>query len=240
MNYIESQYIPYHAEHRVGRGTLLIFAPHPDDEVLGCGGAIMRHVEEGDPVRVVIVTDGAWGAGDDMGAYALTRQAESRCAAAVLGYGEPVFWGLPDRGLSEDEPLICRILNEISSHSPDLVFAPSGWEIHPDHQALSRSVMEAVRRHNRPLRLVWYEVGMPLFPNLLLDITGLVERKQAAMNCFASQLARQLYDRHVMALNKYRTYTLPNTVEAAEAYRIINNPSVTNPFGEMSLKRWVG
>ena len=104
MSSIEQTFIPYHAETRLGRGRMLVFAPHPDDEVLGCGGAILSHVAAGESVRVIIATDGAFGAADAT-AYAETRQMESRAAAAVLGYGEPEFWGLPDRGLHADEAL---------------------------------------------------------------------------------------------------------------------------------------
>ncbi|MBT6751868.1 MAG: PIG-L family deacetylase, partial [Desulfobacula sp.] len=45
-------------------GTALIFAPHPDDEVIGCGGAIIKHVENNDDVHVIILTDGCLGAPD--------------------------------------------------------------------------------------------------------------------------------------------------------------------------------
>ena len=55
----ESELIPYHAVGEVGQGSALVLAPHPDDEVLGCAGAILRHVARGDPVRVIILTDGA-------------------------------------------------------------------------------------------------------------------------------------------------------------------------------------
>lgn len=219
MNRSEHDFIPYHAEQTVPSGRALVLAPHPDDEVFGCGGAIMRHIAAQDPVRVVIVTDGAFGVKDEAGQYARARQQESRCAGAVLGYTEPLFWGLPDRGLEYGEHLIGRIQTAIEDWAADLVYAPSWWEIHPDHLTLALASAEAVRRCRRPLRLLMYEVGVPLHPNRLLDITDLCARKQAAIACFESQLAQQSYDRHVTALNRYRTYTLAASVEAAEAYR---------------------
>ncbi len=219
MNLSEHDFIPYHADRAMPSGRALVLAPHPDDEVFGCGGAIMRHIAARDPVRVVIATDGAFGATDDAGQYARSRQQESRCAAAVLGYRDPLFWGLPDRGLEYGEHLIRRIQTAIDDWTADLLYAPSWWEIHPDHLTLALAAAEAVRRCRRPLRLLMYEVGVPLHPNRLLDITDLRARKQAAIACFASQLAQQSYDRHVTALNTYRTYTLAAGVESAEAYR---------------------
>ncbi|TCT22805.1 PIG-L deacetylase family protein [Thiobaca trueperi] len=221
MKYSEHDFIPYAANTAMPRGRTLVLAPHPDDEVLGCGGAIMRHVAAGDPIRVIIVTDGALGLPPGTPDAALTRQRESLCAAAVLGYGEPVFWGLPDRGLEYGEALIQRILGEMEDAGADLVYAPSWWEIHPDHLTLALATAEAVRRCPRPVQMVMYEVGAPLHPSHLLNIGDLCERKQAAMDCFTSQLAQQAYDRHIAALNVFRTYTLPAEIASAEAYRLI-------------------
>jgi LmbE family N-acetylglucosaminyl deacetylase len=216
----ESQLIPYSAVTSLGPGPVLVFAPHPDDEVFGCGGAILRHVEVGDTVHVVIVTDGAHGT-DLPHDYASTRRRESSEAAAILGYGSPIFWNLPDRGLEYGEFLIERTLDCIETHRAELVYAPSWWEIHPDHRVLALVVLEAVRRCSRPVRLALYEVGVPLHPNTLLDITSVLERKHAAVACFQSQLQRQPYDQQIAALNRFRTYTLPAMVRAAEAYHLL-------------------
>ncbi len=221
MEILEHEFVPYHAERSLANGRALVLAPHPDDEVFGCGGAIMRHVEAGDPIRVVIVTDGTYGRASDAKDHADERQRESQHAASVLSCEEPVFWGLPDRGLEYGESLIGRILDAIQSWEAALVYAPSWWEVHPDHFVLALATAEAVRRCPRHIQLAMYEVGVPLHANRLLDITDLRERKQAAMACFKSQLAQQHYDRHVTALNSFRTYTLPADIRAAEAYRLL-------------------
>ena len=211
---------PYTAVTQIGRGVALVLAPHPDDEVLGCGGAILRHVEAGDPVHVVVVTDGGHREdfGSDPDVYIAQRQQESRDAATLLGYGAPTFWGLPDRGIEYGERLVSRLVTTICSIEADLVYAPSPLELHPDHRTLGMAAAEAIRRCGRVCRLVLYEVSAPLRPNLLLDISDLIERKRAAIACFASQLARQRYDDHILALNRFRAYTLPKEIIAAEAY----------------------
>ena len=217
---MENLFIPYETHRQVGRGIALVFAPHPDDEVFGCGGAIMRHVAAGDPVHVVIVTDGGYDP-DAPGSedYVRVREQESLRAAEVLGYGRPVFWGMKDRELTYGKPLVRRLEVAIRECRADFVYAPSLHEIHPDHRALAMAATQAVRRLGGELRLAMYEVGIPLlYPNLLLDITDLIERKQAAMACFDSQLQHQRYDKHINALNQYRCYTLPKEIQAAEAY----------------------
>ena len=222
MSCMEARYIPYHADARIGRGRVLVLAPHPDDEVLGCAGAVMRHVADGDPVSVVILTDGAFGAGDRREDVTRVREEESLRAARVMGYGVPEFWRLPDRGLERYEPLADDLSRSIDRLAPDWVYAPSWWEIHPDHFALARAVASVLRRSLLATHLVLYEVGVPLHANRLLDITDLLERKQSAIACFESQLAHQAYDSQVLALNRFRTYTLPPMVKAAEAYRVIS------------------
>ncbi len=207
--------IPDKAETTIRCRRALVLAPHPDDEIFGCGGAIAAHVAAGVPVRLIILTDGALFA--DPG----VRASESRAAAQVLGAAEPEFWGYPDGGLVYGDALVARIAETLRSSESDLVYAPSPEEVHPDHRALAMAAMEAVRRVGGATRIAFYEVGMPLHPNLFLDITPHLETKRRAMRCFASQLAHQPYDIQVEALNRFRTYTLPNTVLAAEAFHLV-------------------
>jgi glycosyltransferase involved in cell wall biosynthesis/LmbE family N-acetylglucosaminyl deacetylase len=230
---LESDLIPYTAAASLPAHAALVLAPHPDDEVFGCGGAIVRHVHSGVPVHVVVLTDGAR-FGDANG-----RVSESRAAARVLGYGEPEFWSLPDRSLRYSNELVQRIADQIIRTGADLVYAPSPWEIHPDHRQTTWMAMEAVRRVTHPIRLAFYEVGAPLRPNVLLDITTYLATKEAAMRCFKSQLAQQDYIKHIQALNHYRTYTLPREVLAAEAYWVVtrdelNQATARNLFASVS------
>ncbi|MCW5608135.1 MAG: PIG-L family deacetylase [Nitrosomonas sp.] len=211
--------IPYQAAGNITANRVLVLAPHPDDEVFGCGGAIMRHIAQNIPVHVIIVTDGAYGVSpDETTEYARQRRNESIAAAAILGYGIPTFWQQPDRGLYYGEKLIGEISAAIHDTQADLIYAPSVYEIHPDHRALAMATLEAVRRCGNPVQLALYEIGQPFQPNLLLDISGLAARKMEAMRCFTSQNAKQRYDLDIAALNRYRTYTLPPEVSAAEAY----------------------
>ncbi len=220
---MENLLIPYEAALSIPCARALVFAPHPDDEVFGCGGAIMRHVQHNTSVHVIIVSDGTYGVSAEAeNDHAIQRQNESIAAAQKLGYGIPAFWHYPDRQISYSEKLIQHILASIREIDADLVYAPSVLEMHPDHRALGMAVSEAVRRIGKLIRVAFYEVGMPLHPNLLLDISDLVTRKSTAMACFSSQNAKQRYDQHIAALNRYRTYTLPEHVSAAEAYMLVN------------------
>ncbi len=226
---MENLLIPYQAAGNITASRVLVLAPHPDDEVFGCGGAIMRHIEQHVPVHVIIVTDGAYGVSpDEASAYVQQRRNESIAAAAILGSGTPMFWQQPDRGLYYGEKLIGEISAAIHETQADLIYAPSVYEVHPDHRALAMATLEAVRRCENPVQLALYEIGQPFQPNLLLDISDLAARKMEAMRCFASQNARQRYDLDIAALNRYRTYTLPADISAAEAYILTNTKALAS------------
>lgn len=205
--------VPYSTEPVPACHAVLALAPHPDDEVFGCGGALALHREAGAQVRVVIATRGEAAGGD-----AEDRIAESARAAAELGYAAPVCWDLPDQGVLYGEALVRRIIDEAERHEATVIYAPSLWEVHADHRAIALAAIEAVRRMGPDHVLMAYEVGATLRPNVLIDISGVLARKRAAMACFPSQMARQCYDRHIEALNVFRTYTLPGHVDAAEAF----------------------
>jgi LmbE family N-acetylglucosaminyl deacetylase len=214
---LEPELVPYDARAVLPLRHLLVLAPHPDDEVLGCGGLIASTLQAGAAVTVVVASDGAQ-AGD-----AAVRQAESRAAAVVLAAGgqgpQLRFWGLPDRGLLDHTGLVPRLQHLLSSCGADGVLLPSPFEVHPDHRALSLATLQAARSTAVVAEFWCYEVGQPLLADVLIDITPVLSLKRAALRCFASQMAVQAYDEQMLGLNRYRAYTLGPSVSHAEAFQ---------------------
>jgi len=231
---IEAEAIPY--EPALLRGErLLVLAPHPDDEVIGCGGLVAQHLRERRDVRVIVATDGAEG-GD-----AAAREEESRRALASLGEAAIEFLRIPDRKL-QDLP---QLRDMLLSYRPDLIAVPSPIEIHPDHLALSRIFCELVQRDETLFadlavaRVAFYEVGQPLRPNAIVDISDVAEAKYAAIAEHRSQLAVRDYVAYARGLNAYRAMTLPAGAKYAEAYYVAELKALrTTPFSE--LRRMVG
>lgn len=213
--------IPFDAKPLPAANHILVLAPHPDDEVFGCGGALTLHAASGAKINIVIATAGECGGRPEL------RLQESTRAATVLGYPPPVCWHYPDRGLVYGEKLIQEIVDYLHQHTIDLLYAPSLWENHPDHRALALAAMEACRRCEHVILLA-YEVGAALRPNFLLDISAVFTKKQQAMECFSSQLEEQAYDQHIHALNIFRTYTLPKTIQAAEGFERYTHTELKN------------
>ena len=230
MNNMESLFIPYDATTVLPTGNVLVLAPHPDDEVFGCGGAIMQHVAQRNPVTVIIVTDGQAATThlDEASLlnYIKIRQQESRKASQILGYTNPKFWNIADRTLECNNELIQRLIQVIQQNQITQVYAPSVMEVHPDHYALAMLAVEAVKYCGDNVTLAMYEVGVPLYPNMLLDITSVLQRKSEAIACFNSQLNILDYSHQLQSLNGYRSYTLSPLVKAAEAYYVVDSTTL--------------
>ena len=212
---MESELLPYEAITLLPARKVLVIAPHPDDEIYGCGGAIALHRKTGVPVSVVILTGGEVFGQPDV------RLQESIEAARSVGSPLVECWAMPDRGLTCSESLVARLVKCIEDLGADLVYAPSPWEIHPDHRQATWLVIEAMQRIKHYMRLAFYEIGAPLRPNVLLDITSVQSAKEMAMQAFYSQQERQDFSGQIQALNKYRTYSLPSSVKAVEAYWLL-------------------
>lgn len=197
-------------------GRVLVLAPHPDDETIGCGGAIALHAAQGDPVTIAIATDGALG--DPEGRfpdvdYREMRRGEARAAAAELGVAAPEFWELPDGGLAAFRPdeLVARVRDAIDRSRAGIVYAPPRLDVHPDHHALGCAVEQVVAQGAAPRSRVFaYEVWVPVHATVVLDVTAAWERKERALACYRSQLVYNDYLRVVRGLADARTIYMPS------------------------------
>ncbi|HEU4521408.1 MAG TPA: PIG-L family deacetylase, partial [Thermoanaerobaculia bacterium] len=237
---VEAEAIPYEPAPLRGE-RLLLLAPHPDDEVIGCGGLLAHHLREGRAVRVVIATDGtkATGATSDAAGYRDQREAEARRGLAALGgQAEVEFLRYPDRGLDGSVADALRV--QLIAFRPDLICVPSPVEIHPDHLALARAFCELIQRDESlfaelaTARVAFYEVSQPLRPNTIVDITTVADVKYAAIAAHESQITLKDYVAYARGLNAYRAMTLPPEVKAAEAYWVTDLPALrTRAFSEL-------
>lgn len=219
----EADAIPYEPARLRGE-RLLVLAPHPDDEAIGCGGLLAQHIREGRLVRIVVATDGAQ-AGDGA-----AREEESRRALALLGGAEVSFLRFPDRQLGAE--VAAPLRDVLREFKPDLILAPSPIEIHPDHLALAVALCELIQRDETLFadlalaRVAFYEVGQPLRPNAIVDITDVAEQKYAAIAAHSSQNALRDYVAYARGLNAYRAMTMPAETKFAEAYYVLPLPEL--------------
>jgi LmbE family N-acetylglucosaminyl deacetylase len=223
---------------------VLCIAPHPDDEVLGCGGALMLLARQGAHVQSLILTRGDQAPGTSGQAHAKTRLQESIAAADIMGTLTPKFLDFPDRELHYSEPLINAILQGLQSlppkttGAPALLFLPSLSEPHPDHQAVALAGMAAAQRWNQPITVLFYEVGAPLHPNTYLDITSVAEQKWQAVAQFTSQLGLENYEGLCRAMATLRAFGKKPECTAAEAYFQVDVDAVSRSGPLAALPQW--
>lgn len=188
--------------------SVLVIAPHPDDESIGCGGSILRHVERGEDVRVLFLTSGELGVGGTVRERAWEiREREAEVAARVLGVEDVQFLRQPDWHLGEHvhsvTPMVGAVMTE---QRPKHVYAPHANEWHPDHRAAHAIALGAAALSGvAPSQVLAYEVWTPLaFYDEVADISSLLSRKLEAVRCYETQLGAFDYVRAVSGLAQYR------------------------------------
>jgi LmbE family N-acetylglucosaminyl deacetylase len=122
---------------------VLAIGAHPDDLEILCGGTLARFAGRGDPVTMLVMSDGSAGHAQIAAPELATiREREARAAAAVIG-AELIWLGLPDEFVFNDEPTRRRLLDAIRAARPDLILTHAPMDYHPDHVATHRTVFDA-------------------------------------------------------------------------------------------------
>ncbi len=187
--------------------NILIVAPHPDDEAIGCGGAVCLHADKGDRVSAAFLTSGELGLQSHPVAEAQQiREKEAAAAAEILGIGHLEFLRQRDYHLSELIDRTATLLSAcMKTEPPEWIYLPHPGEWHPDHQASLPIVRLAAALADIRPRLLLYEVWTPLtHHDDGQDITAVMHRKLRAIRAHRSQVAQFGYDRAIRGLNQYR------------------------------------
>lgn len=189
---------------------VLVISPHPDDESVGCGGTLRKHVLAGDAVHVIFLTSGEKGGhGRGEAETARIREQEARDAAAGLGLAEVEFWRGPDGALRATGPVVARLVDKLGVLSPRVIYVPHEHESHPDHRAAVRLVRQALGRvgaagNGQPVVLM-YEVWTPVQRiDHIEDITGQIDAKMKAIRTYKCQCEVLGFDDAFLGLARYR------------------------------------
>lgn len=188
------------------RGRLLVIAPHPDDEAIGCGGTILRAAAAGAEVTCVLLTGGELGRpGAEPDATARRRRDEMLAGARMLGITRLEWLPGRDQELARQPELAGLLRALLTELKPDAVFLPFYLDAHLDHRMANEFFIEAAAGTLAPECPVWaYEVWSPCAANVAVDISGQAEAKAAAIAAHASQDDVMHYSRAMLGLNAYR------------------------------------
>ena len=202
---------------------LCVIAVHPDDETLGCGGTILKHINAGDEVYCIFVTGG--------------NEEQSKLIKVVSEYykfTKTHTLDLPELKLSDISlnviiPMISKIFNEIQ---PDTLFIPNRSDVHSDHRAVFDAVFSCTKSFRYPFieRIFMMEVisetdfapalnDAAFIPNYFVDITDTFKHKAEILGIYGSELLDYPNTRNINtmeSLNRYRGSQIGT--EYAEAF----------------------
>lgn len=191
---------------------VLIVASHADDEVLGVGGAVIRHVEDGDDVHLVTVADcrtirdpSRQPAVSDELVESMRRLGTPRAQLRFLDF----------RALEIDIVTLNGVMmNLIGSIEPDVVYTHHPGDIHQDHATVAMAVKVACRPiAYLPKRLLFFETpsssefGSPFTPTTFVELTEEhLEKKVHALEAYSSEIRDYPHPRSTRGLRARAEY----------------------------------
>ncbi len=209
--------LPLHSVNEIATEPVLVVAPHPDDETLGCGGAIAALRALGLAVLILVISDGTKSHPNSTAYPApklkALRMAETQAAMGLLGVdsAQITFLELPDGDVPlprsvEFEPALDRCQQYLSTRQPAIVFLPWRHDPHPDHRATWQLINQALLQWDPLPRLIEYPIwdwdptqrrqtneALSVVP-WRLDISDTVPLKQQAIAAYRSQTTNLIAD----------------------------------------------
>lgn len=175
--------------------AVVVFSAHPDDEILGLGGVLRRHVESGEDVYSYIFCEGS----SIRYGVEHTHEEETQRAASIIGASSTSSLGYPDQKLDE-MPIIeltSRVEQLLSLHKPRIVYTHWAGDLNRDHQYVCEAVMTATRLMESPLCEIRqfytvssseWSISKSFKPDLFVDITSQIEAKIEALREYKSEM----------------------------------------------------
>lgn len=220
--------------------NVLVIAAHPDDELLGVGGAVRRFADQGIICRAVIVGEGITSRSEkrndaDTNELAMLKE-DARKAASVVGYETIDFCDLPDNRLDGMELLdVIKVVSKyVKKYKPDTIFTHHHGDLNIDHRIVCEAVITACRpvgdyfvekiySFETPSSTEWnYTYEEPFTPNAYIDVTDTVEAKVEGMKCYRSESTVFPHPRSAEALRALATFRGSNVgMEKAEAFMLL-------------------
>jgi len=182
---------------------IVVVAPHPDDELIGPGGTILRAATRGAAVRVLYLTSGK---ADE----AAVRRAEAEAVCARFGF-EARFCDHASHAIPF-EAAIEAVASEVRQFRPGALFLPFLLDDHEDHRRASEIVATMIDRVGPASQPeIWaYQVYSVVPGNVVVDITDLAERKADAISLYRSQMAGRDWAHYALGLNAFNSRFMPS------------------------------
>lgn len=171
---------------------VLVIAPHQDDEAIGCGGTVIKHIKSGGKAEIAFCTH-----------ENAERMRESEKAASAMGVKRSHFLQFPIRSLDGNKDFRENLRALLNKTRPEILFLPFWFDNHPDHRAVSKALMRIKSKIDSNIMIYAYSVWSPLTPNCIFDISREWEDKKKAIECYKTQTASRDYVKIAGGINRY-------------------------------------
>ena len=187
-SYYGAKHVPIEDPEVSSNTRMIVLAPHHDDVIIGCGGTICKMAKRGAHIKVIFMTETSYGSTVSP-SDPLVRMVhkETEETMARLHCYEMDHLDLPSMAMRLDRASERRLLRAIDYYTPDIVFAPWFQDIHPDNMMTGLITAHALKEYGSCLTLYSYDVWGGLFPNIMVEITGVMKDKIAAINVRCQQ-----------------------------------------------------
>lgn len=206
------------------RKRILIISPHPDDEIIGCGGTIIKILNQGKQVTVLHLTDGrntaAFNNVDDI-VRSTARLEEAQIVADFIGLSELILWKIPDNEIKIDDLNKLKLTELLERIKPEIIFTPFVNDPHPDHQDANKLLSEILQKNQIEfdnLIILGYECWSILPQNVVSPITDEFEKKTNALMKYKIAMRVVDYVTFCENLNAYHHCINFNNPGYAEAF----------------------
>lgn len=195
--------------------TVLIVVAHSDDETLGMGGVIKRHVLQGDNVSVISMTDGIGARGENRLEESIERDHAATQAGNILGFKWEDKYDFKDNAM-DSYPLLEIVKSiEATKHkvNPDIVYTHSGADLNVDHRVVANAVLTAFRPqpNEKCSEIRLFEIASAtdyghenitgqFIPNLFVDITDTWDAKESALYAYEAEMRNYPHSRSMVGL----------------------------------------
>ena len=221
---------------------VLVIAAHPDDEVLGCGGTIARHIKKGDEVHVVILAEGVTSRDKFRDRKKRLKEIKNLSLSAkkshkILGTKSLKLFDLPDNRMDSVNLLdIVKIVEkEVNLIRPKIIYTHHISDLNIDHSITHQAVITACRPEPKksvkkiccfevPSSTDWQSVSSDNFfrPNCFIDVSETLQKKLNALKAYKSEMRPWPHSRSMKAVENLARWRGSSTgMEAAEAFIII-------------------
>jgi len=169
--------------------SVMVLAPHPDDDVIACGGTLCAYHAAGARTQCVYVTDGRKGnPAIEENQLVERRREEAAESSRIMGVTRTVFLSNHDSALAITKQSTSELRRYLLEERPDAVFVPAFFDRHPDHAGTCR-LFVASSDGLDALTCYLYSFWTPLpFSNAVADVTAHMPTKQMALAAHASPL----------------------------------------------------